>query len=386
MSARTITVLVIVALVIGVASRILFPMDHIAVEVAAEELGWVFPEGFTNSMLVALILDVLLIILALAATARLTEVPRGLQNLMEAILEAFYGLLRNINREYVGRAFPVLGTIFLYTLISNWFGLLPGVGSIGICHHKEEAVVTEPAPAEPTEEPGSIWRRFRDQAPGLDSHNGGQAAPEATEEHGTANGADTHGTDEHSAATGDEHGDEHDDEHATYLGCDPGDGLIPLFRPPSADLNYALALALVSMVIVEYFGFASQGPRYLGKFFNLRGGPVGFFVGIFELISEIARIPAFTFRLFGNIFAGEVLLIVMIFLVPAFLPLPFYLFEVFVGFIQAFIFAVLTMAFIGLAVTPHHDDHNGHNGHDGHTDHAGQHGQGEAGHTDQTKE
>jgi F-type H+-transporting ATPase subunit a len=85
-------------------------------------------------------------------------------------------------------------------------------------------------------------------------------------------------------------------------------------------------------------------------------------VGLLEFISELARIIAFSFRLFGNIFAGEVLLLVMAFLVPVVLPMPFYGFEIFVGFIQAFVFAMLTMAFIAIAVIPHGAEH-GENGH-----------------------
>jgi F-type H+-transporting ATPase subunit a len=133
---------------------------------------------------------------------------------------------------------------------------------------------------------------------------------------------------------------------------------VPYFRAPSADLNFTLAITVWAVVMIEYFGFSALGfGGYLGKFFNFKEGPMGFMVGLLEFISEIARIPAFMFRLFGNIFAGEVLLVVMIFLIPLGWPLPFYAFEVFVGFIQAFVFAVLTMAFIAIAVTPHGGDH-----------------------------
>jgi F-type H+-transporting ATPase subunit a len=94
-------------------------------------------------------------------------------------------------------------------------------------------------------------------------------------------------------------------------------------------------------------------------FFNF-SNPLKFFVGILELISEFARIISFTFRLFGNVFAGEVLLAIMALLVPYLVPLPFMFLEIFVGFIQAFIFGMLTLVFVSLAVTPHEGEEAGH--------------------------
>jgi F-type H+-transporting ATPase subunit a len=114
---------------------------------------------------------------------------------------------------------------------------------------------------------------------------------------------------------------------------------------------------LIVFVATEYHGFRALGIGYLGKFFNFRGGAIGFIVGIVEFISEFVRIISFMFRLFGNIFAGEVVLLVMAFLVPWLLPSIFYGYELFVAFIQAFIFAVLAMVFISLA-TEHHGGHD----------------------------
>jgi len=140
----------------------------------------------------------------------------------------------------------------------------------------------------------------------------------------------------------------------------PGIGSIligehPLFRSVSTDLNVTIALALVSVVVMEVAGMRALGPlKYLGKFFNF-ASPLKFFIGLIELISELARLVSFSFRLFGNIFAGEVLILVMIALLPVVLPVPFMLFELFVGFIQAAIFALLTMFFIKIAITPSHE-------------------------------
>ncbi|NJK79264.1 MAG: F0F1 ATP synthase subunit A [Chloroflexaceae bacterium] len=280
-------------------------MESLAIEVRADNL---IGEFFTNSMLVGLIVNVILIVMAVAATRNMQEVPRGWQNFMEWAIESLYNLFRGISPNYARKAFPIVASIFFLVIISNWFGLVPSVGSVGFCHeaHGEEAAA-------------DLRLAVSSPVDGLLP-----ASPFA--------------------------------EGSKYLGCSLEDaGIIPLFRAPSADLNFTLALALISVVYTLYLSLSKLGVGYFGKFFNLNG--VMSFVGILEFISLLARVPAFTFRLFGNIFAGEVLLIVMIFLVPLVVPLPFYFFEVFVGFIQAFVFAVLTMAFIAIE-TAAHDDHH----------------------------
>jgi F-type H+-transporting ATPase subunit a len=129
---------------------------------------------------------------------------------------------------------------------------------------------------------------------------------------------------------------------------------IPLFRAPSSDLNFTIALAIISVVSVNVYGFRELGfKKHAGKFFNF-SDPIHFFVGILELISEFVKIVSFSFRLFGNIFAGEVLLIVVGSLLPYAAPLPFLALEIFVGFIQALIFSMLTMVFIAMSVEDSH--------------------------------
>ncbi|MDO8462796.1 MAG: F0F1 ATP synthase subunit A [bacterium] len=129
--------------------------------------------------------------------------------------------------------------------------------------------------------------------------------------------------------------------------------IIPFIRSASADLNVTLAIALFSVVVTQIIGVTMVGGMaHLGKFVNFRG-PIGFFVGILELISEFAKVISFSFRLFGNIFAGEVLLIVVTTLVPYMIPLPFLLLELFVGFIQALVFAVLTLVNLNMAAQHH---------------------------------
>ena len=113
------------------------------------------------------------------------------------------------------------------------------------------------------------------------------------------------------------------------------------------------------MVAIHFWGFTTLGVfGHLGKFINFKEGPIGFFVGILEAIGEVAKVISFTFRLFGNIFAGEVLLIAMIFLFPLIGIIPFLGLELFVGAIQAFIFAMLTLVFAVMATTAHGGEHH----------------------------
>jgi F-type H+-transporting ATPase subunit a len=137
-----------------------------------------------------------------------------------------------------------------------------------------------------------------------------------------------------------------------------------LLRPAGTDLNMPLALALISFVFVEFWGLKLLKLNYLSKFVrldNLRKGnfaqvPIDLFVGVLELLSEFVRIVSFTFRLFGNMTAGEILLLVITYLVPFVLVLPFYGLELLVGLVQALIFAGLTLVFVVVAVTPHSEE------------------------------
>jgi F-type H+-transporting ATPase subunit a len=134
--------------------------------------------------------------------------------------------------------------------------------------------------------------------------------------------------------------------------------LVPFIRSGSADLNFTLAIAIVSVISAQVLGIAAIGAgKYAKKFFVSpfhKPYFVGTFVGLLELISEIAKLISFSFRLFGNIFAGEVLLTVMLFLVPYIVPLPFLLLELFVGFVQALVFSMLTLVFFKMAATEAH--------------------------------
>jgi F-type H+-transporting ATPase subunit a len=140
----------------------------------------------------------------------------------------------------------------------------------------------------------------------------------------------------------------------TAFGTSHDGHITPWLYPAATDLNITLAFAIVAFLTIEMAGVVALGTfRYLGKFFNFHS-PLGFVIGLIELVSEIARLISFSFRLFGNIFAGKTLLVVVMFFVPYVVPVPLLAFEVFVGFIQAFIFAVLTLFFIKLAVAEPH--------------------------------
>jgi len=123
-------------------------------------------------------------------------------------------------------------------------------------------------------------------------------------------------------------------------------GELSILRSPNSDLTTTVALAVFSVLAIQFFSLRVLGfKEYIGRFINFTN-PIKFILGFFEIISETVKIVSFSFRLFGNIFAGEILLLVIAFLVPYIIPLPFMILEVFVGIIQAFIFAILTLTFI----------------------------------------
>lgn len=141
-----------------------------------------------------------------------------------------------------------------------------------------------------------------------------------------------------------------------------GKELIPLFRGASADLNFTLSLALISVVATQIYGMRTLGTvSYWSKFFVppwKQPYVIGTFVGLLELVSECAKVISFSFRLFGNVFAGEVLLLVMATLAPLLTPIPFLFMEIFVGVVQASVFAMLTLVFCSIAIIGHGDDHH----------------------------
>ena len=307
------------------------------VVVGAEPLPGVAPFGFqvTNALLTALLANVILVLLAFLGTRRMQMVPSGLQNFLEWIVESLYNLTETVaGKRWAPRFFAIVATIFFYVLISNWFGLIPGLAAVGFCEtHEPTAHARQPVYLG---QPGNSGAS-RLASPLLE-----------------------------------------DEAAHSYLGCHPGEVLIPVFRSPSTDLSNNVTLALISVGMTQVFGVMALGRRYFSKFVNVKAmiqafgpdeqgqrrgcagmagtfafGSIQFFVGILETISEFAKIISFSFRLFGNIFAGEVMLLVLASLVPLVLTLPFLGLEVFVGLIQAFIFYILTLAFFAMATVSH---------------------------------
>ena len=295
--------------------------------------------GFTlkNTMVAAWITIIALLIISFFATRRMKEVPTGLQNLVEVFIEFFLDLTERIaGAERARRFFPLVMTIFLFIMVSNWIGILPGFGTIGwiesateVKHHAEEKA-----------EKAGETVNYNDIHLQVFEGDGafGYLAFGSVSDHFTAQEYKDHG----GAPEGKQAG-----------------LLVPFFRSANTDVNTTLAIALIAMVTIHFWGFSTLGfGGHLGKFINFKEGPIGFFVGILEAIGEIAKVISFTFRLFGNIFAGEVLLIAMVFLFPLIGIIPFLGLELFVGAIQAFIFAMLTLVFAVMATTAHGGEHH----------------------------
>lgn len=272
------------------------------ISIAAEKIFTLF--GFlpvTNSLLATWIIIPVLIMLALLTTRNMKTVPQGLQNFVEMVfenLQELYGMILG-NKRVPREIFYFVTTIFIFILFSNWFGLLPGVGAIGL-YEKEVAIEEHIA----TVEPGEVA---------------------LTEETTSAS---------HEAGGG----------HESVF--------VPLLRAGSSDLSFTIALAACTIFYVQFIGVKQLHFGYFKKFINF-SHPIRFFVGLLEIVSEFAKMASFSFRLFGNIFAGEVLLVVVTFLVPYVVPIPFYGLEVFVGAIQAFVFIMLTLTFLKGAVAHH---------------------------------
>ena len=141
----------------------------------------------------------------------------------------------------------------------------------------------------------------------------------------------------------------------TAIGIKEGHELIPLLRPATSDFNVTLGLALVSVVATHILSIKTVGiADYLSRYFSLN--PINLFIGFLEIISEITKIISLSFRLFGNIFAGEIVLGTVSTMFAVLFPLPFLMLEVVVGLVQALVFSMLTMAFMAILMTPHHSE------------------------------
>lgn len=302
------------------------------ISISAEPVSQVLGITLTNSMLTSLIVSGLLI--AIAVAFRLTynpdKAPRGWQNFVEFLLATFYSLIQGVtnSEKKTLQFYPFITTFFLFIVLNNWLGLLPGVGTIMVSAPEEVHVQAQ--------DPFSQASYFIPQV---------NAATEPV--------VQDHAIDQIEPIQVDPLNPE--ESHDSIVAEAESHAAVPLFRAGTADLNMTLALAIISQLVAQYFGFAHVGFGYLKKFINF-SNPIMFFVGILELLGEFTKVVSFAFRLFGNIFAGEVLLAVIMFLVPVVVPMPFYGLELFVGVIQGLVFAMLSLVFFNMA-TLGHDDH-----------------------------
>jgi F-type H+-transporting ATPase subunit a len=277
---------------IKVPSFMAVPKPHITLP--SEVLFEVAGFPITNTLIASWLTIIVLAIVFYVCTRKMKLIPGRLQNLAEMAIEALLSFVKSVAGEKHARLlFPVVATIFIYVITNAYLALLPFFGTILV-----------------------------------------------TGQEGTA---------------------------------------VPLFRSANTDINVPLSIAVMSFIFVEFWGMKSLGAfRYLGEFFNFgqigRGvkelfmgkirpaitniafGFINLFVGMLEIFSHLIRIISFTFRLFGNMTAGEMLLLVSAFLIPLIFTIPFYGLELLIGFIQALIFAGLTLVFGTIAVAPMHEE------------------------------
>lgn len=293
--------------------------------------------AITNTMLTAWIVAALLVVICWVAVRKKALIPSGFYNLFEALIEGIDNLITGIVGPENGRRFfPLIATFFLFIGFANWFSLMPVFNTFGIF---------EPVHAEKNE--------FHDRAVAF--HSGGVSLilPGAKDFAIDAKDCETISDEDQATACR-----EKAIEAATGGKVKSNEKigvLAPYLRGINTDLMTPLAFALVSVFLVQYWGIQSLGfRRYMSKFVNF-SSPINFFVGFLETIAEIAKIISFSFRLFGNLLAGEILLLVMTFLVAVCSPVlvVFYGLELFVGAIQAFVFGTLTLVFASLAVSGH---------------------------------
>ncbi len=288
------------------------PEVTVAPEKLSETPLFVLPPPFGPFYLVntlpTLIFTVFVIVLlafftnrAMKKSLRTDLVPRGIGGLMEAFLELLYGLTEgSAGVKWAPLIFPWFATIIIYVMFANLLKLLPGFESIG--------VLVPASPGHPVQSLGP----FTLLQPG-------------------------------------------EVEQGGFI-------LAPYLRGVSLDLNFTFALAFISVVMTQVVGLRAQGIGYFSKFFNVRNmfkvpffGAMDFLVGLLESISELAKVLSFSFRLFFNMFEGIILIAVIAGLLGMFtiVPAMLYMFELFVALIQAFVFGMLTMVFMSMAVQGH---------------------------------
>ena len=267
------------------------------IRIAPDVIFYIGPLPVTNTLLCTWITIIILVILCYLGTRKRELIPAGMQNLAEWAVESMLGMVEGVAGKVKGKIFfPLVATFFIFILFANLLDVVPGVDTIG--------TITNPAAKS-------------------------------------------------QALFG-----------FLLVNYNISNQLIPWIRPATSDLNLTIAMALVSVVVTQILGFYMLGPKtQLSKYFNFRGiivngrfNPLGIidaFVGLIEIVSETARLISFSFRLFGNIFAGSVVLAVFAFLLPIVANIVFNPLELFIGFMEAFVFAILTLVFMEIGTSSH---------------------------------
>ena len=288
----------------------------------------------SNTMLATIVADVILILLAIGAYRFYKSgkvAPGGILNAFEMLVEYLWNTVVGATGKWAKRTIPLLATIFLLIFVANMVKLLPGFESIGYLEKPHKSGIAY-APVE-------LFTIGGLHLYAIDPAQSEVYMVDAQHE-------------ESSKASQKE-------EHELCEACQ----VIPFLRGSATDLNFTLALAIIAVFMTQVYGVWALGPGYFSKFFPIRqltkGGAFGvinFAVGLLELILEFAKVLSFGFRLFGNIFAGALLLAIVGALLPVIIPPGLYLFEIFFGIIQAYVFYLLATMFISMALVSHHGD------------------------------
>ena len=267
------------------------------IQIPPEVIFYLGPLPVTNALLGTWISTIALLLVFYFGTRRRDLIPSGMQNAVEWIIEYLLNLTEGVAGKVKARKFfPLVATFFIFILFCNLLDIFPGVDTIGTVN--------------------------------LEALRLSRLSPPTT----------------------------------IFLLGQYSDKLTPWVRPGTSDLNLTLALALVSVIVTQVLGFMALGAKQqLSKYFNFKAlrhgfqGPIEFFVGLIELVTELSRILSFSFRLFGNIFAGSAVLAVFAWLLPFVSDAIFIPLELFVGFVQALIFALLTLVFLEIGTTSHEE-------------------------------
>ena len=268
------------------------------IQIQPEVIFTIFGFPITNTLIGTWISIIFLFLVFFLGTRRRDLIPSGMQNVVEWIVEYLLNLTESVAGTVKARKFfPLVATFFIFILFCNLLDIFPGVDTIGTVNLEALKLAHLSAPT------------------------------------------------------------------SFFLLGEYSNKLTPWVRPGTSDLNLTLALALVSVIVTQIFGFYTLGAKQqLSKYFNFKAlfthgfqGPIEFFVGLIEIITELSRILSFSFRLFGNIFAGSAVLAVFAWLLPFVSDAVFIPLELFVGFVQALIFALLTLVFLEIATTSEED-------------------------------